>query len=84
MCQQYKTEASMIKHNILFIGLDTHKSFTQEQSGMVGLCLLQAQTCRYLLKSLCLFRGKSNQQKIISLIGNIALRMTSRLCIHST
>jgi len=29
MCQQYKTEASMIKHNILFIGLDTHKTFTQ-------------------------------------------------------
>ena len=29
MCQQYKTEASMIKHNILFIGLDTHKTFTE-------------------------------------------------------
>jgi transposase len=29
MCQQYKTEASMIKHNILFIGLDTHKTFTK-------------------------------------------------------
>jgi len=29
MCQQYKTEASMIKHNIVFIGLDTHKSFTE-------------------------------------------------------
>ena len=29
MCQQYKTEASMIKHNILFIGLDTHKLFTK-------------------------------------------------------
>ena len=28
MCQQYKTEASMIEHSILFIGLDTHKSFT--------------------------------------------------------
>jgi transposase len=28
MSQQYKTEASMIKHNILFIGLDTHKTFT--------------------------------------------------------
>lgn len=79
MCQQHKTEASMIKHSILFISLDIHKSFTevahiedsprskaiclgrilksytQEQSGMVGLCLLQAQTCRYLLKSLCIF-----------------------------
>jgi transposase len=29
MCQQYKTEASMTKHNILFIGLDTHKIFTE-------------------------------------------------------
>ena len=29
MCQQYKTEASMTKHNILFIGLDTHKTFTE-------------------------------------------------------
>ena len=29
MCQQYKIEASMIKHNILFIGLDTHKTFTE-------------------------------------------------------
>jgi hypothetical protein len=29
MCQQYKTEASMTKHNILFIGLDTHKVFTE-------------------------------------------------------
>jgi transposase len=29
MCQQYKTEASMIKHNILFIGLNTHKTFTE-------------------------------------------------------
>ena len=29
MCQQYKTKASMIKHNILFIGLDTHKTFTE-------------------------------------------------------
>ena len=29
MCQQYKAEASMIKHNILFIGLDTHKTFTE-------------------------------------------------------
>ena len=29
MCQQYKTEASMIKHNIFFIGLDTHKTFTE-------------------------------------------------------
>jgi transposase len=28
MYQQYKTEANMTKHNILFIGLDTHKSFT--------------------------------------------------------
>jgi transposase len=29
MCQQYKTQASMVKHNILFIGLDTHKTFTE-------------------------------------------------------
>jgi transposase len=29
MYQQYKTEASMTKHNILFIGLDTHKTFTE-------------------------------------------------------
>jgi len=29
MCQQYKAEASMTKHNILFIGLDTHKTFTE-------------------------------------------------------
>jgi transposase len=29
MCQQYKTEASMIKHNILFTGLNTHKTFTE-------------------------------------------------------
>ncbi|MFT6195346.1 MAG: hypothetical protein ACJASU_002262 [Cognaticolwellia sp.] len=29
MCQQYKTEASMIKHNILFIRLNTHKTFTE-------------------------------------------------------
>lgn len=29
MCQQYKTEASMTKHNILFIGLDSHKSFIE-------------------------------------------------------
>lgn len=29
MCQQYKIEASMTKYNILFIGLDTHKSFPE-------------------------------------------------------
>ena len=29
MCQQYNKAASMIKHNIVFIGLDTHKTFTQ-------------------------------------------------------
>ena len=29
MYQQYKVEASMIKHNILFIGLDTHNTFTE-------------------------------------------------------
>jgi transposase len=29
MRQQYNTEASMTKHNILFIGLDTHKTFTE-------------------------------------------------------
>ena len=29
MCQQYKTEASMTKHSILFISLDTHKTFTE-------------------------------------------------------
>jgi transposase len=29
MCQHFQTEASMIKHNILFIGLDTHKTFTE-------------------------------------------------------
>ena len=29
MCQQYKIEDSMTKHNILFIGLDTHKAFTE-------------------------------------------------------
>jgi transposase len=29
MCQHYQTEASMIKHSILFIGLDTHKTFTE-------------------------------------------------------
>jgi hypothetical protein len=29
MCQQYKTEASMSKYNILFIGLDTHKTCTE-------------------------------------------------------
>ena len=29
MYQQYKIEASMIKHNILFIGLDTHKISTE-------------------------------------------------------
>jgi len=29
MCQQYKAEASMTKHNILFIGLDTHKTSTE-------------------------------------------------------
>jgi hypothetical protein len=30
MGQQYKTEASMTKHSIFFIGLDTHKTFTEE------------------------------------------------------
>ena len=29
MCQQYKTEASMTKYSILFIGLDNHKTFTE-------------------------------------------------------
>lgn len=29
MRQQYKTEANMTKHNILFIGLDTDKTFTE-------------------------------------------------------
>ncbi len=29
MYQQYKKEPSMTKHNIFFIGLDTHKSFTE-------------------------------------------------------
>lgn len=29
MCQQYKTEASITKHSILFISLDTHKTFTE-------------------------------------------------------
>ena len=29
MCQQFKVEASMTKHNILFIDLDTHKTFTE-------------------------------------------------------
>lgn len=29
MCQQYKIEASMTKHNTLFIGLDTHETYTE-------------------------------------------------------
>jgi transposase len=38
MCQHYQTGASIIKHNILFIGLDTHKTSTdvayiQDQRG---------------------------------------------------
>jgi hypothetical protein len=29
MYQNYQTEVSMTKHNILFIGLDTHKTFIE-------------------------------------------------------
>ena len=29
MCQQYKIEASMTKHNIPFSGLDTQKTFAE-------------------------------------------------------
>ena len=60
MCQHYKAEANMIKHNILFIGLDTHKTFTEVGYNEDQRCAKATLLGKYLVTKLHLKSSPNN------------------------
>lgn len=47
MCQQYEAEVSILKHSIIFIHLDTYKTFTAVLTSKSNVALNQHNGVKY-------------------------------------